>query len=421
MPAFPGQVVGVDITLGCADPHAEPTEFPGRAPFVLSVTCKRTGFTHLRVMKDATALSVTQIFKSMLSGMGIRDAVQEVWTDNGKQFVSAEFAAMLRSVLPGVRHCTIPAHAPYAGGWYEVHHRALNQVLRALVAEVPLDDWQDGCDLAQVKLNCSSVDGGPTPFLLWYGREPVVQADRLLSVVFYPHAREGGEAERVSNVGASIRDKLAVELSEKRELLARLDAIWEDKFMKERLRAADKFRSVPVRVGNYVRTAELVSGKLDRKWSLELKVVSRVRGNVVFVQGEERSYHAWQIKVVRASEGSHGLKSSTSSDSVSDADEAVSILESSRASGSEAGMDVEERSSASSELELSEPPVKRARVAPESRFLQSLSRPRPVGKRTVQPTAKARAAGGVGGGTDDVWDNIRSSQTQSLALLCLRA
>lgn len=157
----------MDITLGCADPHSEPGEFPPKAPFVLSVTCKRTTFTHLRAMRDATAGSVCEVFKSILSSMGIRDVVQEVWTDNGKQFVSAEFAAMLRSVLPGVRHCTIPAYAPYAGGWYEIPHRALNQVLRALVAQLPLEEWQDGCDLAQVKLNCSSVDGSPSPHLLY--------------------------------------------------------------------------------------------------------------------------------------------------------------------------------------------------------------------------------------------------------------
>ncbi len=47
----------------------------------------------------------------MLSSMGIRDVVQEVRTDKGKQFVSASFAAMLASVLPGVCHCTIPAYA----------------------------------------------------------------------------------------------------------------------------------------------------------------------------------------------------------------------------------------------------------------------------------------------------------------------
>ena len=82
----------------------------------------------------------------------------------------------------------------------------------------------------------------------------------------------------MSNVGASIRDKLAVERSQTRELLARLDAIWEDKFIRERLQAAGKARLAPVRVGDCVRTAELVLGKLERKWSLETKGVSRVRG-----------------------------------------------------------------------------------------------------------------------------------------------
>ena len=106
--------------------------------------------------------------------------------------MSVDLAAMLCSVLPGVRDCKIPAHAPYTGGWYEVHHRALNQVLRARLPEIPLEDWQDGCDLVQIKLNCSSTDGGPTPSLLCYGRDPVVLADRLLSVVFFRTPGRGG-------------------------------------------------------------------------------------------------------------------------------------------------------------------------------------------------------------------------------------
>ena len=112
LPAEPGQVVGVDQTMGCTNPHGDVQDSFPRTPFVLSVTDKRTSYTAFEAMPDASAKAVLSAFKHMLSLLGIGDKVQEVWTDNGKQFLSAEFAALLRSALPGVRHCRIPPYAP---------------------------------------------------------------------------------------------------------------------------------------------------------------------------------------------------------------------------------------------------------------------------------------------------------------------
>jgi hypothetical protein len=101
----------------------------------------------------------------MITAMEIRDSVQEVWTDNGKQFVSAEFQAMLDSALPGVRHRQTPEYAAYAS---LVRAKASDiQVLRAVMAETLIDDLQELCALTMTKINSSSPDDGPSPFLLW--------------------------------------------------------------------------------------------------------------------------------------------------------------------------------------------------------------------------------------------------------------
>ena len=69
LPAKRGQAVGVDITLGCAHPRKLQI-FP-RMPWILSVTCRRVGYTQFRVMPNATVKVVASLFKNMLHWMGI--------------------------------------------------------------------------------------------------------------------------------------------------------------------------------------------------------------------------------------------------------------------------------------------------------------------------------------------------------------
>ncbi len=152
--------------------------------------------------------AVSSAFHNMLHTMGIAGTVREVWTDNGKQFVSAAFEALLRSVLPGVRHRFIPSYAPYAGGFYEVQHRTLNQTLRAVLAVTPVEHWQKLCDFAMEKINGCSTNGGPSPAELWFVRPHEVAADRVILAPFSTRMPEEGEEERVDNHGASGRDKL---------------------------------------------------------------------------------------------------------------------------------------------------------------------------------------------------------------------
>ena len=54
----------------------------------------------------------------------------------------------------------------------------------------------------------------------------------------------------------------------------------------------------PVCIGDFVRAVVQTSGELYARWVRSVKSVSRVRGNVVYVDNEDRPYHAWQVKVV---------------------------------------------------------------------------------------------------------------------------
>ena len=101
----------------------------------------------------------------------------------------------------------------------------------------------------------------------------------------------------MDNTGASVRSSLADELNARRAKLEKLNMLWEDRFVAARERAAEGVVCKPKAVGDWVRTAELVTGKLDARWSGK-KRVQRVRGNVVFVDGEVRAYYASQVKRV---------------------------------------------------------------------------------------------------------------------------
>jgi hypothetical protein len=389
-----GQVIGVDITLGSADPRAEKLRLESwtfsRTPFVLSVTCKRTAYTWLLAMLNSTFESVEKAFCFALSAMGIRDSVQEVWTDHGKQFESARFKAMLDSVLPGVRHRQIPPYAPYAGGWYEAQHRTFNQVLRAVLAETKIEDWQQVCDLAMKKINCSSADDGPSPYLLWFGREPEVLADRMISVVFQPRSEQGDRSLVIENSGRSRRNVMAEEVGRRQKLLDNLDLIWEEKFIKERERAARSFRSKPLAVGDAVRTIEQRSGKLDPMWSENIKRVREVRNNKILLEGDSREYHARQVKAVAAEasseeEGGDEEMSEAVEEAV-EADDADGVAE--------AALDGTRRAKRPRQ-------ETKVQLTREQLAMISLQRAR-EGKRTVRPSLKAREAGEEGEGTDVV-------------------
>ncbi len=221
----------------------------------------------------------------------------EVWTDNGKQFTSAAFAAMLQSVLPGVRHRFSPPYAPYVAGWYEVQHRCYTQFARAALARTRVEDWQRVCDAAMVKINSSAPDGYPSPEEMWYVMESKAPADRFLAAAFAQHGVEGEEG-RVDNHGASVREKLVREKQQLDEFSEKLNMLFEDAFIEQRERAAEKFIPNPVKVGDWVRTEIMLRNKLDPFWSEEVKRVDDVRNNLVFVEGDNQGYHARQVKVV---------------------------------------------------------------------------------------------------------------------------
>ena len=108
---------------------------------------------------------------------------------------------------------------------------AMNQVLRAVLAETAVEDWQGVCDLATIKIICSSPDGCPS-HQLRYGRTPEFLADRLISAAFQLRSSKGDGSMCVDNSGASVAGKFAEGLRDKRRLLEEMNVRWEDRFIR---------------------------------------------------------------------------------------------------------------------------------------------------------------------------------------------
>jgi hypothetical protein len=270
--------------------------------------------------------------------------------------------------------------------------------MRALLVARPFLEWQDICNLAEKKINYCSPDGAPSPFLLWYGRDPEVAADRLISSVLRPYT---GDGDRVDNSGATVVNKLVKEANAKQAYMDRLNLLWEDAFVARREAEAEGFRSRPVSVGDTVRTSiDVLQAKLDPRWS-EKKTVRLVKGNVIYVEVEERPYHAWQVKVVP--------KDKAKDEGVELADEGCEAEESGDEEGPEGQADSSEGVVADEGTRQ-----RRRRVDGETTFLQSLHNQRD-GKRRITPTAKARGAVGEEGEVTPVvpMGNYRSPMIDS--------
>jgi hypothetical protein len=146
------------------------------------------------------------------------------------------------------------------------------------------------------QINGCFTNGAPSPAELWFVCHHGVAVDRVVLGSFYTRM----PAEMEDNHGASVRDKLVVEKKKLDDLYEHMKGRFEDAFILQRVRAEELFSTQPVKVGNLVRSELLRRGKLDPFWSKEIKRVVKVGGNIVFLEGDDKGYHARQVKVVPA-------------------------------------------------------------------------------------------------------------------------
>ena len=293
-----------------------------KTPHILTICCRRTGYTRFAVLPNAEASSVCKHLSITLRTWGCEGVVEEIWSDNGKQFLSAAFQALVKR-LPGVflggpaaensqqlvRHMTIPVRTPHLGGHWETHHREAKKVFRALLAEWPHASWDTLASYAEAKVNFHREAGYPSPHQLVFGFEPQTEAERLpLSVM-------------QQNVWDSKRPHFSHELvSEARQLdaqRAEFNRVWDDRFREMRVSSARRSRRAPheqplVKIGSLVLLPnEAPKNKFSLPW-IGPFAVTEIKGKLLRVENFDRLWSQASIKIFNPSTQSHQTTSTTS-------------------------------------------------------------------------------------------------------------
>jgi hypothetical protein len=238
---------------------------------------------------------VAAYFHSFLLQEGADNVVQEIVSDNGSQFVGADFEA-IRHCYPHVRHHRIPVGSPKHGGFYEIRHRDAKAVISKELISRPLTDWVELAALAERKVNSNRDESGyPSPFAMMRGFEPPSKIDRVQDLLF-------DRADQESAPRLKPRAQRLVQ-----ELRARLDnfeRLCEDQFRQSRLDVNLKrelSRRPELVVGEKVLVRARRSVKHDPKWhprhgSLTIKEVHNTLVVVVDEDGDEKTYALRDVK-----------------------------------------------------------------------------------------------------------------------------
>lgn len=269
-----------------------------KKPHILSVCCRRTGFTRFVVMPNALDGTVSQHFVRVLRSLGCEGFIQTIWSDHGCQFTSAAFKKTVQSLCGpfafAVEHRLIPVGSPSHGGFYEVHHREIARAFRSILAEDPTVDWVELASIAECKVNSHRADGNtPSPFAQIHGWEPQSAVERL-PMFLQVESSTAPPAAPMSSV-----------LSARRAQYAKL---WDSHFKESRLTTAlqQPISQAPaVEVGDLVmvrRGRGKILSKFEPKWSGPYQV-ERVLPTTVYVAGRQGAYLYRDIKRLSVSDG----------------------------------------------------------------------------------------------------------------------
>jgi hypothetical protein len=306
-----------------------------KAPHFLTVCCRRTGYTKFAHLPNAEAKTVCDHLGIVLRSWGCEGLVEEIWSDNGRQFLSAVFQALILR-LPGVylggpaaptttavRHKTIPVRTPHLGGHWETHHREAKHVLKRMLAEWPQASWPVLASFAEAKVNFHREKGYPSPHQLVFGRDPITEAERLPLQV----AIRGAWDSKRPHFSYDLSEE-ALKIDEQRNEFER---VWDDRFRQLRVDEAMKRarnKEPKVSVGDLVLLPRegLSTRKLDMSWGGP-KNVTAIRGKLVQVDGEDRWWSVDKVKkfVTGPLEETQNINADSSSTDNEEVDQAKTI------------------------------------------------------------------------------------------------
>ena len=159
-------------------------------------------------------------------------------TDNGGEYLSAEFEAYLKS--KGIRHQLTVPYSPEQNGVAERMNRTLIESARSMIAHAGLPNsyWAEAVAAAAYVRNrtpSNAIEEHMTPYERWYGRKPNVSHLRVFGCTAYAYVQSSErrkldeKAEKLRFVGYSKKSKgYRLFNEETRQLVTRRDVIFNE-------------------------------------------------------------------------------------------------------------------------------------------------------------------------------------------------
>ena len=163
-PTGPWKHIGIDV----AGPYATA---PERARFLIVVADYYSHFPEVIAVANVTSSVIIQNLLSLFARNGL---CEEITTDNGPQFISAEFTDFLH--VRGIRHNRTAVYNPAANGLVECFNRVLKEGLQAVHYENT--NWQYG--LLSILMSYRStphISTGKSPSEMLNGRRMRTRLD----------------------------------------------------------------------------------------------------------------------------------------------------------------------------------------------------------------------------------------------------
>jgi hypothetical protein len=258
-PPHPFHTVGIDLY----GPLQRGTGTTSNGKKCIFTFCDRlTGWTQFRVLHNGKSPTVARALEEFLYMFGPQ--IKVLYSDGGPQFAESPIIPGICKMW-GIQQRILPPYTPHLGGFYEIRHKTATAVLRSILAEKPLADWQTMANIAAARINSLvGPDRTSSPHKLIFGWDfslPSIAALENASSL-RPPKPDDALFEAAAEMEARTRAKARDEILE----------VWKNEYAERQNVAAERFNSrVPktrdeLRIGDKVYLVkQMITRKFDSR------------------------------------------------------------------------------------------------------------------------------------------------------------
>ena len=262
-----GTIVGIDIMT------VEPKRESNYAACIV-VTCAATKWIRTAAIKTELAQEVVEQLEQIFL---VTNFPRIIISDGGGCFRSRKYQIFCAKY--DIHICMLPPHASAYAGWYEASNGGLQNVLKSLIAESPMKDWNMLLQRATHICNSRPYELGDDAFLCpldliyngnnWFNQSPPSN-EELLKKAHVAHLAHPNIAGLHAN---HEKGKL-----KQKKLMKKYEELWKRKRQNVRRKLIKQGRNKQqdgLEVGKYARVFRPTLNKLEIRWSEPRLIVEK--------------------------------------------------------------------------------------------------------------------------------------------------